>query len=533
MTKPGDAGSASRADDRLLGAVVDIAAGLELPQTLRRIVRAAVDLVEAQYGALGVLGSDGQISEFIVEGLSDDAKAAIGSLPKGAGILGLLIREPSPIRLHDLHDHPASVGFPAHHPVMRSFMGAPIRGRGEVFGNLYLTEKRHGKDFSEEDERLLVALAAAAGVAIENARLYAEAERRSGWLRAASEIATGALQGDGPEDVLQQVAAEASRAAESAISLICVPRDGGGYVISHVHGASEVSTWLGRSVADPTSLARAAESSLTVAMSTPDRDLGCLVLLRSSGSAFTQDECSLAEAFGRQAALAVVLAAARGQHERLALLEDRDRIGRDLHDLVIQRLFATGMMLQGAQRLAANPEVDERIGRAVEELDQTILEVRSTIFALHESRDGQAHGLRAQVLREVASGSGALGFEPTVRFDGPIDSTIPDDVAEHVIAALREALSNAARHAKASQVRVSLSVDSGEVVLIVTDNGRGIDPTTDRRSGLANLESRASALGGRFGLEPLILGDSEAEVAGTRLTWRAPLTSEPSHGVRN
>jgi signal transduction histidine kinase len=224
-------------------------------------------------------------------------------------------------------------------------------------------------------------------------------------------------------------------------------------------------------------------------------------------------------AFGEQAALAIGLTQARAEHERLALLEERDRIGRDLHDLVIQRLFATGMVLQGAQRLTTNPEVDERLGRAVHELDQTIREVRSTIFALHSTSEG-AGGLRSQVLQEVAAGSSALGFEPTVRFDGPIDSTVSDGVREHVVAALREALSNVARHAEATQVRVSLSVESGEVVLIVTDNGLGLPEEQRRRSGLANLAGRAEGSGGSFAVEPV--PDQHGGTRGTRVVWRAP-----------
>ncbi|MFL6287604.1 MAG: sensor histidine kinase, partial [Actinomycetes bacterium] len=232
-----------------------------------------------------------------------------------------------------------------------------------------------------------------------------------------------------------------------------------------------------------------------------------------------------ARSFGDQAALAIGLTRARAEHDRLTLLEERDRIGRDLHDLVIQRLFATGMVLQGAQRLTTNPEVGDRIARAVDELDQTIREVRSTIFALHNATEGG--GLRSQVLQEVAAGSNALGFEPTVRFDGPIDSSVSEAVREHVIAALREALSNCARHADATQVRVSLSVERDEVVLIVTDNGRGVPLDLSRRSGLANLESRADTSGGRFTIGPA--ADAQGVAKGTRMTWRAPTGGLATH----
>jgi signal transduction histidine kinase len=250
------------------------------------------------------------------------------------------------------------------------------------------------------------------------------------------------------------------------------------------------------------------------------RQYGTLVMASDSGDwGEARGDLVAARSFGEQAALAIGLTQARAEHERLALLEERDRIGRDLHDLVIQRLFATGMVLQGAQRLTTNPEVSDRVGRAVDELDQTIREVRSTIFALHHASDGG--GLRSQVLQEASAGASALGFEPTVRFDGPIDSTVSDDVREHIVAALREALSNVARHADATQVRVSLSVESDEVVLIVTDNGAGVPPTRGRRSGLANLEGRAEAAGGRFVIEPV--PDQHGSTRGTRLVWRAPI----------
>ena len=512
--------------DELLDAVVDIAAGLELPHTLKRIIAIATRLVDARYGALGVLGSDSTICEFIVEGMDPELVKSIGPPPSGEGILGLLIREPHPIRLSDLGDHPDSVGFPPGHPAMKSFAGVPIRVRDEVFGNLYLTDKLTGQGFTEQDERLLVVLAAAAGVAIENARLYSQVERRARWLRASSKVATTALQGGSSEQVLRQVVLEARQAAESDLAVVATAAAAGSWVVEYVAGAGDATRWIG------TTIRRAGDvgespfpgPSMSVGIFAEDDESGVLLVANAAGALpFSDEERDLAADFGRQSALAVELAAGRVEHERMALLEDRDRIGRDLHDLVIQRIFATGMMLQGAQRLASKPEVAERIGRAVEELDQTILEVRSTIFALHDNRDGEVGGLRSQVLREASSGASALGFEPTVRFDGPIDSTIPPGVAEHVIAALREALSNAARHARASQVRVSLSVEADEVVLIVTDNGQGPDPRSSRRSGLANLESRAAKLGGRMSVEPLPLGPDDSKVEGARLVWRVPL----------
>jgi two-component system sensor histidine kinase DevS len=382
----------------LLDAVVDIAAGLELPRTLRRIIAIATRLVDARYGALGVLALDGTISDFIVEGMDSELVDSIGQLPTGGGILGLLIDQPHPIRLTNLRDHPNSVGFPAGHPPMTSFVGVPIRVRAEVFGNLYLTDKRSGAGFTEQDERLLVVVAAAAGVAIENARLYSEVERRARWLRASSEVAMTALKGGSSGEVLSRVVQEARRAAGADLVLVAKADVAGSLVVEHVASEGDASHWVGSTIPRPGENVGSdfGGPSLLVPISAGDHESGVLVMVNAAGAArFPDEERGLAVDFGSQAALAVELAVGRVEHERLALLEDRDRIGRDLHDLVIQRLFATGMMLQGAQRLGSKPEVTERIGRAVEELDQTILEVRSTIFALHENRDGEAGGLRS------------------------------------------------------------------------------------------------------------------------------------------
>ena len=516
----------------LLDAVLGIARGLELPHTLRAIVQAAVRLANAQYGALGVLGPDGSIEEFLVEGISEEQRAAIGPYPRGAGILGLLIREPHPLRLDDLSAHPDSVGFPEGHPPMRTFLGVPVRVRDTVFGNLYLTDKRDGGPFTERDERLVVALAAAAGVAIENARLFAAVERRARWLRAASEVASTALLGASSDEVLAAVVDKAHEASLADVTALVTATDiGEGRVVLERSSPGWGESWLDATLRLTGDSDEVAADRLpgapAVVVQVPVRSLrrqhGTLVLASASRDWDGDHGGALAaRAFGEQAALAIGLTQARAEHERLALLEERDRIGRDLHDLVIQRLFATGMVLQGAQRMTSDPAVEERVGRAVHELDQTIREVRSTIFALHHAHEGG--GLRSQVLQEVAAGSSALGFEPTVRFDGPIDSTVSDDVREHVVAALREALSNAARHAHATQVRVSLSVESDEVVLIVTDNGEGPPESGGRRSGLANLEGRASASGGSFTIEPV--RDEHGASRGTRVLWRAPVGPE-------
>ena len=501
---------------RLLEAVVAVASGLELEQTLRRIVQVAADLVEARYGALGVVSDAGGLAQFVTVGLSEEELRLLDQAPVGRGVLGLVIDEPNPLRLDDVMAHPLAAGFPPHHPDMHSFLGVPIRVRGEVFGNLYLTEKRESARFSEIDEQVVVALAAAAGVAIENARLYAQAQIRAAWLRASSEIATSVLRGDGADDVLALIATRSREAAGASVSAIALPK-APDQELRFVHASGALAqTIVGRTTDE---IPHDEGPTMVVPMVTGSETLGMLLVANHAGGrTFTAEERVMAQAFADQAALALTLSEAQHEHERLAILEDRDRIGRDLHDLVIQRLFATGMMLEGARRLVDEPNVSGRLDRAVQELDATILEVRSTIFALHESAFDEPTGLRGRLLREVGAAAHGLGFEPTCRFDGLVDSLVPSETGEHLIAALREALANVSRHARARWARVSVSVDDRDVVLIVTDDGVGLSAAGQRRSGLVNLQRRADDLGGSFRVEPVA-----DDGTGTRLVWRVPV----------
>ncbi len=367
-----------RALRRLVDAVLSVSADLDLRSVLERIIAAAVELVDARYGALGVLDETGTLlSDFITIGLDGETYAAIGDLPQGHGILGLLILEPKPLRLPDLSEHPDSYGFPPHHPPMRSFLGVPIVVRNQVFGNLYLTDKQSAEVFDDVDVELVVALAGAAGVAIENARLH-------------------------------------SRLRE------------------------------------------------------------------------------------------------------LTLLEDRERIARDLHDTVIQRLFATGLSLQGAVRLTAIPEVAERIEGAVEDLDATVKHIRTVIFGLESARRvGVAPGVRDEVLALARESAGPLGFEPRVVFEGPIDTIVDEQTAVELLATLREALSNVARHAGAGRVDIEVSAGD-EVVLRVRDDGQGFEaPPAGSGYGVRNMGERAQALGGQVDIRP-------APQGGTLVEWKVP-----------
>jgi signal transduction histidine kinase len=382
----GDSATAEQTEARrLLDVILPVASDLSLPVVLERIVSAACELVGARYGALGVLADDKTLAEFITVGIDAETIAKIGPPPQGHGVLGLLIWEPRPVRMDDIAQHESSYGFPEHHPPMHSFLGAPVLVRGEVFGNLYLSEKRDAPRFTQADEDLVVGLAAVAGVAIQNARLHARV-----------------------------------------------------------------------------------------------RDA--------------------------------------------AVIADRERIARDLHDTVIQQLYATGMSLTAALRHVIVPEVKDRITQSIDDLDRTMRQIRSTIFALEAADREQSAGLRSDIVRLVTRSENALGFPPRLTLDGLVDTLVPDGVADHLLAALREALSNVAKHAHARRVDVEVAVANGDVTVRVSDDGVGVPENLGSGNGLRNLADRAAALGGEFTTSP-------RDGGGTVASWRVPLgrpTSPPS-----
>ena len=531
---------------QLLEAVVGIGSGLDLETALTRIAQAAATLVDAQYGALGVLGADQRLSRFITVGLASEEMAKIGPYPEGHGLLGELIRHPEPLRSADLARHPQSYGFPANHPPMHSFLGVPIRVRSEVFGNLYMTEKRGGAPFDADDEAVLVALAAAAGVAIDNARLYDESRRRQQWLEATSELTRGLLSGLAADEVLAGFARRAATFAQADLVVVALPdaeredllivaAEGVGAELLRGTAVGVEESLLGavfasgrpESVPDLSADERsrtdlvpgiALGPGLLVPLGASGQVRGVLSIARVAGAVpFDVSIPQLTADLGVQAAVVLELADRRRDSELLSLYADRDRIGRDLHDLAIQRLFATSMSLQGAYKITQKPAVAKRIAQSISDLDDTIKVIRSTIFSLHshDLADDEAPGVRAQVIEACERVAEQLGFSPSVRFSGPVDTLVPDDMAEHLAAVLREALSNAARHARARRVDVEVTVDGTHVTLTVMDDGVGI-PVDGRRSGLANLAERARQLGGRFSVDPGAAG-------GTVLVWSVPV----------
>jgi signal transduction histidine kinase len=521
----------------LLEAVVGIGTDLELSATLERIVVAGCRLVDARYGALGVIGPDGLLSQFITHGLSEAQHRRIGALPTGRGVLGLLIKDPRPVRMPDIGQHEQSYGFPSNHPVMRSFLGVPVRIRDHVFGNLYLTEKQGAAEFTESDEHIVVALAAAAGVAIDNARLYSAAGVRQRWLEATAEI-TNLLVGDVQRTAALRLVANRARdvAGAELASVLLYDEDSGQVVIEVVvPDAPGDVAWDGAVIpVGETALSEALQGgrpvivedlgqvpgwpistgpAVLVPLAASGAVLGLLAVAhRRGGPTFDDSDVRLLTTFAEQAALALERARAQEEREMLVVLEDRERIARDLHDVVIQRLFATGLQLQSAARLAARPEVSERIGAAVDELDSTIRDIRSAIFELRAPVTSE---LRADIRATVEVAAASLGLHPDLVLDGPLDNLVPDAVRPDLLAALRESLSNVVKHARATKVEVRVAVSGDSLRLTISDNGVG-GGEYDERSGLANMRQRATRHDGTFRV-------SAVQPAGTRVEWSVPI----------
>ena len=508
----------------LLEAVTAISSDLDLGSVLTRIVEAATQLTGARYGALGVVGNDDVLVEFVTTGLSDDERRSIGELPHGRGILGLLIHHPEPIRLDDLTQHPRAAGFPPNHPPMGTFLGVPVRIRGTVFGNLYLPEKAGGGSFTEQDQALVESLASTAGFVIDNARAYGLSERRRQWLEATARLAESLQPPLEIDEGLAEVARSAramTRAAATAVlhlqegtAVHTVSADGqAGPAVEQALAELDTRPWP-RPDGDAVDVVLGGFAATLVPMRTHLLGAALLVVLQPPGTTPAPYEESLMLAtFADQAGLALDRARAIEERSELAVTSDRERIARDLHDVVIQRLFATGLQLQGAVAMVRVPEVAQRIDAAVEALDVTIRDIRSTIFELQHH--GHGDSLRADLRRLVEEYVPLLKFTPTVRTEGPIDTVVSREVRDQLVPVLREALSNLARHAAASHGEIHVVVDDHELRMTVLDDGVGIAPDV-AESGLRNARRRASALGGTLELTRRV-------PRGVSFVWRVPI----------
>jgi len=526
-----------------------IVGDLALPIVLRRIVEAACELVHARYGALAVIAPGGGLEEFIHVGIDDDTVARIGHLPEGKGLLGALIDDPRPIRLHQIADDPRSVGFPPHHPVMSSFLGVPIRVRGEVFGNLYLTG--HERAVSAEDEELVASLAATAAVAIENARLFDEARRRQEWLQASTEITRQLLSSEG-EEPLQVIARRLQQIADADAVNVVLPTPGGQRLMVEVATGAGADQLTGLTYPIESTVSQlvlengrpvligdiADEHEHTVHLSEfvpvgplmvlplvgAQRVRGALVVGRlQSRPRFTAADMEMATTFANHAAVALELADARADRERIVLLEDRDRIARDLHDHVIQRLFGAGLTVESvASGLRGDARAD-RLAQVVDDIDETIRQIRTSIFRLRGPLGPETGAVRSRLLAVAADVAQQLGFDPRVRFAGPVDAVVPDPVLDDVLAVVREALTNVTRHARATRVDVDVTASLSELSVELTDDGVGMGDT-GRRSGLANLRQRAEQHGGALVItSPIGEPGMPDQQGGTRLRWTIPL----------
>lgn len=521
----------------LLRASQMVVEDLELGQVLRHIAEAALELVDAEFGALGVIDRAGGLEQFIHVGMPDEVAARIGHLPEGHGILGAVIESEHPIRLDDLRADPRSVGFPAHHPAMRTFLGVPIRVRGEIFGNLYLTN-RAGGAFTAEDEELVLALATTAGIAIDNARRYEQSRRLQRLSRALAEISAALLAPDAG-DVFGVVAEKVASVIDADLVMIAAPARGGErYRVQTARGVG-AERIEGTDIPDGDSLISQARkgasvishadpaeapsfeghvsggSSIAVPLLVAGTPVGVLCVVRHAADPrFSPEDLSTLSEFAAQAGIAVALARARADRQRLDLVEERARIARDLHDNVIQRLFGTGLGLQALA--AAVPAHAATISAHVGEIDAAISDFRTAIFAL---QTGDPESVRHRLLDVVTEFTPSLAQAPRLSFSGPVDLLVTQALGDDVIAVVRESLSNVARHAHATTAEVNVSVTESHVTVVVDDDGVGMPAEPVRLSGTANLEMRARARGGASSI-------SVRDEGGTRVHWRAPLETE-------
>lgn len=529
--------------DGLLEALLAVSAGLDVDVTLRTIVKSAISLVDAKFGALGVRGEGDELKQFVFEGIDEATRTLIGDLPRGRGVLGALISDPKILRLEDLSQHEASVGFPEHHPPMRTFLGVPIQSRGAVFGNLYLTEKSNGRPFTVQDEIIVRTLASAAGIAIDNSQLYAQAQIKQEWQSATSEVATALLAGVDALEVLQLISDRSLSLTQSDCAFLAVPPDPDlasadltELVITVASGPGSDSL-IGRGIPFGSSTSGRAyrlQKPITTdslefdpgfgdawkhgpTIVLPLRDgqqvMGVLAVLKArDAQPYRPDQVSLMSAFADQGAVAIRLAGDHRRMRELDVLSDRDRIARDLHDHVIQRVFAVGLSVQGTLHRAHTPEVQRRLKGTIDDLQDIIEDIRRTIYDLHASGD-EVPTLRSRLHSIIAEITSDTDLKVTLHVKRPL-SVIDPQLSHHGKAVLREALSNVVRHADASAVSVTVDVQD-DLTITVADDGVGI-PLGIHRRGLNNLADRASELGGTFELRT-------TAGAGAVLVWSVPL----------
>ena len=527
----------------LLRATTSVVERLELEVVLRRVVEAAMSLVGARYGALGVVGDDGVLERFIHVGMDPATVERVGPLPAGHGVLGAVITDREPIRLAHVSEHPRSVGFPDNHPAMESFLGVPVRVGEHVYGNLYLTESENGS-FTEDDEEMIVALAATAGIAIENARLYDVARTREVWNAAIADVMAAMLDVSG-ENILDVIAERVAALIDADLVAVAVPRSDGEIVLTTVHGSGAemqrdriypaTVALSARALATRRAVSVDGQSAATrldwqpdvgptmaIPLFAGDEPLGVLSISRpTGGAAFTDADVEMAFAFAAQASIALEVVRAREDRQRLDTAKDRARIARDLHDHVIQRLFGAGLSLQ-AVSATVDAGTSAQIEAQIDAIDAAIQDIRTVIFALSSGERRGAKRLRDRLLDVVAEVGGTWPSQPRISFAGPLDSLVSAELADDLVAVLRELLTNVFKHADAQTVEIEVAIVDDTVTLAVDDDGRGISGSAPR-SGLANVEERAALRRGECRIASRTGG-------GTRIEWRVP-AGNPHRGA--
>jgi len=530
--------------DVLLEAGLALASELSLPMVLQRIVDLAAQVTDARYGALGVIGDGGELEEFITTGLSAKQRRAIGPPPRGLGILGLLLREPRSVRIENIGSHPKSVGFPANHPPMTSFLGAPVQAMGTVFGNIYLTEKRSAPVFTNEDEESLVILATQAGVAIANATLYARSHQRERWLDALRAITTDILAGSDSDSLLAAIAEHARDLADADAATILTTSSAAGQLVVAAAVGAHADKVRGQSVPARKSISGevmesgrplVTESAVThrdvyqpiirlgrvgpaifVPLRVRGRATGTLMVANvTGGRRFNQDTTRLVQTFADQASVAIEYARAQIDLRRLELMEERERIAKELHDGIIQSLFAVGMNLQSTALMAVSPETAARVEKAVDELDRVIRDLRNYIFGLRPGilADRQLNQALEAIGEEVGS---TLQIPIAVEVDGEVSAALSSRSHE-IVQLTREALSNVSRHSRAKHAAVRLARRGTSAILMIEDDGIGFDPRgTSSGSGMRNMRERAAAIGGKLRI-------TSVDGKGTKLRFTFPV----------
>ena len=512
--------------DRLIESGLALASELSLPTVLQRIVDLATEITGATYGALGTLGSRGEISEFLTSGISPEQREAMGAPPVGLGLLGALIEDSHVLRLSNISDDPRSVGFPPGHPPMRSFLGSPVTSKGRVFGNIYLTEKIGAPGFTEDDESALVVLATQAGIAIENARAYEETRQRERSLESLREITNAILAGADADEALELIADRARELVGAELASIAVPTDDSRALVLQAVSGAHADQLRGQTFPQSGSISgeviAAGRPSFIGDLSDDDRAFQPVVRIGEMGPAifvplsvagkpfgtlgvanlhkgqpFTENDLRVVETFAAQAAVAVEYARAHEELQQMAVMLDRERIAKELHDGAIQSLFAVGMGLEATAAMTDNDDVVQRIDQASQEVDRVIRDLRNYIFGLRPGilADRQLD----QALREMALDfESKTGIVTAVDIDESIASELSSRAGD-LVQLTREALSNIGRHSKAETCSVKLRRDDEVAVLEIDDDGAGFESVMTESgpgNGLRNIRERAESLGG-------------------------------------